>query len=497
MDEKLRELSGNLHYPRKDRSCQSKVSCSQGESDDISTINAIARVLSKSRRIVGIVGAGLSVGAGIPDFRSQDGIFQQLGSSVNRSKQAGKEFFDASVYSNAERIGIFHRLMCSLYESSQQADPTIFHRLFSLLSENKRLLRLYTQNIDHLDASLPYLSTTMPLHGYPKTVQLHGSVAYMVCTRCNTTCTFDPKKFASDTLSPCPQCEESNSVRQAVGKRLLGVGTLRPRVVLYNEFNPDSEAIGTITAQDLTSRPDALLVVGTTLKVPGVKRIVKEMIAAVSLQGGKSVWISRDPPPTEFKFDIICLDDCQSVASQVKKEANIMHCTNCNSIKRGGRLVQCGECYTWQHASCVGLETKDSKTLRAINYKCKECLQKFSTNDESEIETTALPIKSEKENICLTPTKTKHDSNSPSKIKQTPSKSSRNSPHKLQAEEATKSPMDSPTRRFGMISIIDGSPSPSKRTRTNMFGVPSEKAQGERSKENKCKLADDDDDVFR
>ena len=59
--------------------------------------------------------------------------------------------------------------------------------------------------------------------------------------------------------------------RAVAGKRSQGIGKLRPRLVLYNEGNPDAEAIGSVSEADLLSRPDGLVVVGTSLKIPGVK----------------------------------------------------------------------------------------------------------------------------------------------------------------------------------------------------------------------------------
>lgn len=52
---------------------------------------------------------------------------------------------------------------------------------------------------------------------------------------------------------------------------------MKPDVVLYNEHHKDGTRIGEITEKDLMGvRPDLLLVVGTSLKVPGTKKLVKE-----------------------------------------------------------------------------------------------------------------------------------------------------------------------------------------------------------------------------
>jgi NAD-dependent histone deacetylase SIR2 len=88
-------------------------------------------------------------------------------------------------------------------------------------------------------------------------------------------------------------------------------------MVLYNEHNPDDEAIGSVVKADMRTRPDALIVVGTTLKVPGVKRIVKEMCGIVrARKDGVTVWINNDPPPAlkDYEWDLVVQGPCDQVA---------------------------------------------------------------------------------------------------------------------------------------------------------------------------------------
>jgi len=56
-----------------------------------------------------------------------------------------------------------------------------------------------------------------------------------------------------------------------------------------------------------------VIVVGTSLKVPGTKRIVRETVKAVHhTPKGKAIWINPDPPPTK-DFDIWIKGDCQRI----------------------------------------------------------------------------------------------------------------------------------------------------------------------------------------
>ena len=58
---------------------------------------AVMKLLSNARRIIVVAGAGISVAAGIPDFRSSTGLFSTLKADT-KYKPSGKALFDASVY---------------------------------------------------------------------------------------------------------------------------------------------------------------------------------------------------------------------------------------------------------------------------------------------------------------------------------------------------------------------------------------------------------------
>jgi len=70
---------------------------------------------------------------------------------------------------------------------------------------------------------------------------------------------------------------------------------LRPDVVLYGEEHRDGERVGEITRRDLMGvRPDLLLVVGTSLKVPGTKRLVRELAKVI-----RPTWIGGEEEEQE------------------------------------------------------------------------------------------------------------------------------------------------------------------------------------------------------
>ncbi len=208
----------------------------------------------------------------------------------------------------------------------KNAKPTPFHHLLASLAKEGRLLRLYTQNVDGLDTSMEPLSTVVPLQPkgpWPRTIQLHGGLEKMVCSKCNEISQFDASLFEGPQAPLCKGCEETDNVRTShAGKRSHGIGRLRPRMVLYNEYNPDEEAIANVFRADLRARPDAVIVVGTSMKIPGVRNMVKDMCRVTrDRRDGITAWINLDSEPsgTDLKncWDLVVRGKCDDVASLI------------------------------------------------------------------------------------------------------------------------------------------------------------------------------------
>ncbi|QIX02064.1 hypothetical protein AMS68_007581 [Peltaster fructicola] len=286
-------------------------------------LERLVKVIHKRKKIVVVAGAGISVSADIPDFRSKTGIFNTL-KQEHKLKGSGKDMFDASVYRDHESTTSFHSMVQNMSKLTKDAQPTSFHHMLATLAQEDRLLRLYSQNVDGIEVGLGPLSTTVPLEKqdgkWPKTVQLHGGLQKMVCIKCHAVSDLDAELFSGPVPPSCSACAELDTVRLGVGKRSHGIGQLRPRMVLYSEPNPDESAIGQVASADLRRRPDAVIVVGTTLKVPGVRRIVREMCAVTrDHRDGVAIWINNDPPPPgpqfEDCFDLVVTGTADAVAA--------------------------------------------------------------------------------------------------------------------------------------------------------------------------------------
>lgn len=137
-----------------------------------------------------------------------------------------------------------------------------------------------------------------PTHStIPRVIPLHGHLATLSCSACKHTTSVDPylDLLASGSAPACPACLAIDQARSAAGERSRGVGLLRPDVVLYGEEHKDGERVGEITQRDLMGqRPDLLLVVGTTLKVKGTKRLVRELAKVIKPPSKSSSTTEQD-----------------------------------------------------------------------------------------------------------------------------------------------------------------------------------------------------------
>ncbi|KAL6412097.1 NAD-dependent histone deacetylase HST3 [Ilyonectria robusta] len=140
-------------------------------------------------------------------------------------------------------------------------------------------------------------------------VFLHGSLELLRCFLCGRVCSWDDGDRELETMSgqqpECPHCVGATTAREEKGKRALGVGKLRPDIVLYGEEHPNSHLISPIVTHDLALNPDLLLILGTSLRVHGLKVMVREFAKAVHTRGGKVVFVNFTKPPESSWGDVI------------------------------------------------------------------------------------------------------------------------------------------------------------------------------------------------
>ncbi|RGP61567.1 hypothetical protein FSPOR_9893 [Fusarium sporotrichioides] len=157
-------------------------------------------------------------------------------------------------------------------------------------------------------AAVQNLRRDLPKSGV-ECVFLHGSLELLRCFLCGRVCSWDDDGRQLETMSgqqpECPHCVGATVAREERGKRALGVGKLRPDIVLYGEEHPNAHLISPIVTHDLALCPDLLLILGTSLRVHGLKVMVREFAKAVHAKGGKVVFVNYTKPPESSWGDVI------------------------------------------------------------------------------------------------------------------------------------------------------------------------------------------------
>ncbi|KAK6513043.1 hypothetical protein TWF506_009205 [Arthrobotrys conoides] len=308
-------------------------------------LQEIADSICRSCQVLMVTGAGISTNSGIPDFRSADGLYNLVKRRYPEQTALlkGKDLFDAISFTNPITTAILYSFLAELRQNVKEiTDSTPTHKFIKTLSETGRLLRCYTQNIDGLEALdglCMDISRGTGKRGKGKekigreagceVVQLHGDLELLRCTQCAKLHNYDEERVETllgGEAPECPDCSRKADDRLAAGKRSINVGTLRPNIVLYDELHPQGEAIGQITHYDATRMtPDLLLIFGTSLKVIGLKRIVKAFASKVKSRGGKVVYINATPAADSIWGDIIDYHiqmDCDAWITDLKLRRN-------------------------------------------------------------------------------------------------------------------------------------------------------------------------------
>ncbi|KAI0905466.1 DHS-like NAD/FAD-binding domain-containing protein [Ustulina deusta] len=296
-------------------------------------------------------------------------FFSLQASSSNLRNMKGRDLFDCNIWADPLKTSVFYRFATSLRQRVKEVEPTVTHRFIAQMRDVGKLVRVYTQNIDEIEKKIglstdlkhgfgnkkrksikqqplessekeeatqspddartpgttdaaqasPKLEDLAPTQSKPRPtlgpdkgvecVFLHGSLHSLRCFVCGKLCDWDEDGRESCTLSgeqpECPHCAGATAARQEKGKRALGVGKLRPDIVLYGEEHPQSDLISPIVQHDLAAGPDLLLVLGTSLRVHGLKVMVKEFAKAVHKKGGKVVFINFTKPSESAWGDVL------------------------------------------------------------------------------------------------------------------------------------------------------------------------------------------------
>lgn len=227
------------------------------------------------------------------------------------------------------------------------------HKFVRVLRDGGRLMRCYTQNIDglesreglvtdlargkgnkrrfmkkHYEAPRPAHTTGTDFDGGCEVVQLHGDLEKLRCTMCSTQFDWtneDTEIYLEGAAPDCAKCRAKSVERQASGKRGLAVGCLRPNIVLYGEDHPSNTQLTPLIPFDASCQPDVLIIMGTSLKVFGLQKIVREFAKAVHAQKngkGRVIFVNRTRPAEsvwEGIIDDFVAMDCDDWVEDMRK----------------------------------------------------------------------------------------------------------------------------------------------------------------------------------
>ncbi|TCS93579.1 NAD-dependent protein deacylase [Hazenella coriacea] len=226
-----------------------------------------------SKHLVALTGAGMSTESGLPDFRSQGGLW------------SGKDPFQIATpraIGTSEFIDFFRGRI----EELAQYQPNIGHEVLAQLEKKGILKAVLTQNIDGFHQRA----------GSQHVVEVHGHLRHLVCSKCQ-------KPYPSDSYTnQLYHCEETECG-----------GDLRPPVILFEEMlDPSSWAV----AMDEVEKADTVIVLGTSLQVYPFAGLVEFAYQT----GAKIALINKTETPLDGLMEVIVYDQIGETLGKIKKE---------------------------------------------------------------------------------------------------------------------------------------------------------------------------------
>lgn len=130
---------------------------------EVALSNISVHLLNPQARILCCCGAGISTEVGLRDFRSPSGIYSNSVASTSAaiSPAKARALFDSTAYLNPVTRADHWKYISTLHDQidALNGTTTSSHKFFKRLAKKKKLLRVYSQNIDGLEknANLTYV----------------------------------------------------------------------------------------------------------------------------------------------------------------------------------------------------------------------------------------------------------------------------------------------------------------------------------------------------
>ena len=237
-------------------------------------IDILQKIIDDSDNIVFFGGAGVSTESGIPDFRSESGIFK----SLEKYGDTPENLVSHTYYMDHTQE-FFEYYKDNLV--FKDAEPNPAHLKLAELENAGKLKAVITQNIDGLHQKA----------GSKEVLELHGSIHRNYCQICQ-------KEYGLDYIlesDSIPRCECG--------------GIVKPDVVLYEE--PLNNAVLSF-AIDYISHADTLIIGGTSL-------VVYPAAGLINYFNGKYlVLINKSETPYDDLASLVINEAIGETLSQIK-----------------------------------------------------------------------------------------------------------------------------------------------------------------------------------
>ena len=246
-------------------------------------VKRFVEIVNESNNIVFFGGAGVSTESGVPDFRSNDGLYNQH--DVRFDKYPPEYLLSHSCLTDNPKIYFeFHRQKMDI----RKIEPNNAHKYLAKLEEMGKLKAVVTQNIDGLHQKA----------GSKNVYEIHGSALRNYCMKCG-------KKFSTDYIfdsdQPIPRCECG--------------GIIRADITLYEESLPD---LAVEKAVNAIANADLLIIGGTSLTVYPAASFVNYF------RGEHVVIINRDELDFGRNRNVLMINEkIGEVFSEMAKEQGI------------------------------------------------------------------------------------------------------------------------------------------------------------------------------
>ena len=240
----------------------------------MSKISQLQEIITNSDNIVFFGGAGVSTESGIPDFRSESGIFK----SLEKYGDTPENLVSHSYYIDHTEEFFEYYKENLIFED---ATPNPAHLKLAELEKTGKIKAVITQNIDGLHQKA----------GSKNVLELHGSVHRNYCQICGKE--YDLKYILeSDGI---PKCECG--------------GIIKPDVVLYEE--PLNNSILSLSI-DYIQNAETLIIGGTSL-------VVYPAAGLINYFSGKNlILINKSETPYDNLATLVINDAIGEVFSQIK-----------------------------------------------------------------------------------------------------------------------------------------------------------------------------------